>query len=207
VGHSEPVPGRAAFRNETERVLLDEATLLERCRRGDDLAWEALVRLYQSRVYAVALHYMRNAEEARDVAQDIFVRIYQRLGTFRGGEAFLPWMLRLARNACIDALRRRKARPHAADAAFGDAVQLAAPGPTPEEMSEARSSRDLLYRAMDRMSEADREILMLKDIQGLMIEEISSLLAVPTGTVKSRCNRARLELAAHVRRLDPSYGA
>jgi RNA polymerase sigma-70 factor (ECF subfamily) len=187
--------------------LLEETTLLERCRRGDDLAWEALVRLYQSRVYAVALHYMRNAEEARDVAQDIFVRIYQRLGTFRGDQAFLPWMLRLARNVCIDALRRRKARPDRAEAALEDAGQLAAQGPTPEEMSEARSARDLLYRAMDRMSEADREVLMLKDIQGLMIEEIAGLLAVPTGTVKSRCNRARLELAARVRRLDPSYGA
>jgi len=187
--------------------LLDVTTLLERCRQGDDLAWEGLVRLYQSRVYAVALHYMRNPEEARDVAQDIFVRVYQRLGTFRGDQAFLPWMLQLARNVCIDALRRRKARPLAADTAIGDADQIPSPAPTPEEMSEARSCRDLLYRAMDRMSETDREILMLKDIQGLMIEEISGLLKVPSGTVKSRCNRARLELAARVRRLDPSYGA
>jgi RNA polymerase sigma-70 factor (ECF subfamily) len=186
--------------------LLEVATLLERCRKGDDLAWEALVRRYQSRVYSVAYHYMRNTEEARDMAQDIFVRIYQRLETFKGEQAFLPWMLRLARNACIDALRRRKARPPAADVIIDDAVQLASSAPNPEETSEARSSRELLYRAMDRMSESDREILMLKEIQGLKVEEISSLLKVPTGTVKSRCNRARIELAARVRRLDPSYG-
>lgn len=186
--------------------MLDVATLLERCRQGDDLAWEALVRRYQSRVYSVAYHYMRNAEEARDMAQDIFVRVYQRLETFKGEQAFLPWMLRLARNACIDALRRRKARPPATDVTIDDAVQIAAAGPTPEESSEARSSRDLLYRAMDRMSDSDREILMLKEIQGLKVEEISNLLKVPAGTVKSRCNRARIELAARVRRLDPSYG-
>jgi RNA polymerase sigma-70 factor (ECF subfamily) len=193
-------------RSELEPALLDGATLLERCRRGDDLAWEALVRRYQSRVYSVAFHYMRNAEEARDMAQDIFVRIYQRLETFQGDQAFLPWMLRLARNVCIDALRRKKARPPATDVTIDDAVQIASSTPTPEETSEARSSRDLLYRAMDRMSESDREILMLKEIQGLKVEEISSLLKVPTGTVKSRCNRARIELAARVRRLDPSYG-
>jgi RNA polymerase sigma-70 factor (ECF subfamily) len=187
--------------------LLDEAALLERCRRGDDLAWEALVRRYQSRVYAVAMHYMRNGEEARDAAQDIFVRLYQGLGSFRGEQVFLPWLLRLARNVCIDALRRKKARPPAFDVAIDDAVQLASAGPTPEEQSEARSGRDLLYRAMERMSEDDREILMLKEIQGLKVEEISALLEVPAGTVKSRCNRARIELASRVRRLDPSYGA
>ena len=186
--------------------MLDAESLLERCRKGDNLAWEAFVRRYQSRVYAVAWHYMRNAEDARDTAQEIFIRLYERLDTFRDEEAFLPWMLRLARNACIDALRRRKARPPATDVTVDDAIQIPAADPTPEERSESRSSRDLLYRALDRLSESDREILLLKEIQGLKVEQISSLLGIPTGTVKSRCNRARIELATKVRRLDPSYG-
>jgi len=186
--------------------VLDVATILERCRQGDDLAWEALVRAYQGRVYAVACHYMRNSEEARDVAQEIFVRIYQRLDSFHGDQAFLPWMLKLARNACIDALRRQKARPPAADVVIEEATPIASEAPTPEENSAARSASDLLRRAMDRMSESDREILLLKEIQGLKVEEIATLLKIPIGTVKSRCNRARLDLAARVRRLDPSYG-
>ena len=86
-------------------------------------------------------------------------------------------------------------------------MQIASAAPTPEEDSTARSARDLLYRAMDRMSDSDRESLMLKEIQGLKVEEIAVLLEIPTGTVKSRCNRARLDLATRVRRLDPSYGA
>ena len=187
--------------------MLDVATLLERCRQGDDLAWEALVRRFQTRVYAVACHYMRNAEEARDVAQEIFVRIYERLGSFHGDQAFLPWMLRLSRNVCIDTLRRQKARPRASDVVIDETVQIASTAPTPEQTSAARSARDLLYRAMDRMTDSDREILMLKEIQGLKVEEIADLLKIPTGTVKSRCNRARLDLATRVRRLDPSYGA
>ena len=187
--------------------MLDVATLLERCRQGDDLAWEALVRQFQGRVYAVACNYMRNTEEARDVAQEIFVRIYERLDSFHGDQAFLPWVLRLSRNACIDALRRRKARPRAADTPIDEMEGLASAAPTPEETTAAGSARDLLYRAMDRMSDTDREILMLREIQGLKVEEIATLLKVPIGTVKSRCNRARLDLAARVRRLDPSYGA
>ena len=187
--------------------MLDVARLLERCRQGDDLAWEALVRHFQARVYAVACHYMRNAEDARDVAQEIFVRIYERLDSFHGDQAFLPWMLRLSRNVCIDSLRRRKSRPQAADVVNEETAPFASTAPTPEDDSEARSARGLLYRAMDRMSESDREILMLKEIQGLKVEEIATLLKVPTGTVKSRCNRARLDLATRVRRLDPSYGA
>jgi RNA polymerase sigma-70 factor (ECF subfamily) len=187
--------------------LLDVATLLERCRQGDDLAWEALVRRFQARVFALACHYMRNAEEARDVAQEIFVRIYERLGSFHGDQAFLPWVLRLSRNVCIDALRRQKTCPRATDDVTEETVQIASAAPTPEAACAARSAGDLLHRAMDRMSDSDREILMLKEIQGLKVEEIASLLNIPSGTVKSRCNRARLDLAARVRRLDPSYGA
>ena len=107
----------------------------------------------------------RTSDDARELAQDIFVRVYQRLGTFHGGDSFLPWLLRLARNACIDALRRQKSRPPATDIAVEDAAYLAAAGPSPEDVSESRSSSELLYRAMDRMSAPDREILMLKEIQ------------------------------------------
>ena len=198
---------REARDQDRESALLDVAAILERCRQGDDLAWEALVRHYQGRVYAVACSYMRNAEEARDVAQDIFVRVYERLGSFHGDQAFLPWLLRLSRNVCIDALRRRKSRPRATDDLGDASVQIASEAPTPEETAVGDSEGDLLYRAMDRMSDSDREILMLREIQGLKVEEIATLLNVPVGTVKSRCNRARLDLAVRVRRLDPSYGA
>jgi RNA polymerase sigma-70 factor (ECF subfamily) len=186
--------------------LVEAATLLDRCRRGDDLAWEAIVRRYQGRVYAVAYHYMRNREDARDMAQEIFVRIYRQLDGLRGGEHFLPWLLRLARNACIDQLRRRKARPPASDIRVEDGPQIASSDPGPEERSAAEARKRLLYSALDGMSEKSREIILLKDIQGLKLEEISSMLSLPLGTVKSRSNRARIELASRIRSLDPSYG-
>jgi RNA polymerase sigma-70 factor (ECF subfamily) len=187
--------------------LVDVELLLERCRAGDDLAWEALVRGYQGRVYAVAYNYMRDREEARDMAQEIFIKMYRRLHTLQGGERFLPWLIRLTRNACIDRLRRKKARPPASDVRVEDGPQIASAGPDPEELSSEEGRKRLLYRALEGMSPKNREIILLKEIQGLKLEEISSMLALPLGTVKSRSNRARLELATRVRRLDPSYGA
>ncbi len=186
--------------------MVEVATLVERCREGDDLAWEALVRRFQGRVYAVAFHYMRNAEEARDMAQEVFIRVYQRLDSFHGGEGFLAWMLSVTRHACIDRLRRQRARPPAEDLCTERGLELEAEGPTPEEASDAEAHKRLLYRALAGMKEDNREMILLKEIQGLKFEEIARMLALPIGTVKSRSNRARVELAARVRLLDPSYG-
>ncbi len=185
--------------------MTDVAAIVERCRQGDALAWEALVREYQGRVFAVALHYLRSSEDARDLAQEVFIKVYRSLDTFTG-EGFLAWLLRLARNACIDRLRRLKARPPASDVPVEDSTSLADPGPSPEDTWWSDTRRQLVHRAMNRMSEQNREIIQLKEIQGLKIDEIAAMLALPIGTVKSRSSRARLELARRVVDLDPSYG-
>jgi RNA polymerase sigma-70 factor (ECF subfamily) len=188
-------------------LMLDLDTLLERCRQGDDLAWEAMVRRYQGRVYAVAYHYLRDREEARDTAQEVFIKIYRGLGSVREGERFLPWMLRLARNCCIDRLRRLKVRTPPAEVEIERAPQIAAAEATPEEATLAEARRGLLYRALDGLGDKSREMILLRDIQELKLEEIAELLSLPLGTVKSRSHRARLELARVVRGLDPTWGA
>jgi RNA polymerase sigma-70 factor (ECF subfamily) len=170
-------------------------TLLERCQTGDALAWEALVRQYQGRVLGLARHYVGNQEEARDVAQEIFIRIYRHLDRCTSAEHFLPWMLRIGRNACIDHLRRRKARPPAQDQPIEERYDLASAAPTPEDDWQRDSRKRLVHLALQAMSELNREVLVLREIQGLSIEETAATLNVPLGTVKSRCNRARLELA------------
>ena len=186
---------------------MELAELLSRCRAGDELAWEALVRRLQARVYGLALHYVRNAEEARDVAQEIFVRIYRKLGSYRDEDAFLPWLLRVGRNVCIDHLRRAKARPMGAAVPVDDVPEFADPGPSPLGASEAADRRRLVQRALQRLSEPAREMILLKEIQGLRFDEIASLLDLPVGTVKSRSNRARLDLARAVMALGWSPGA
>ncbi len=183
---------------------MDVGTLLERCRRGDDLAWEALVRTYQSSVYAVARCYLRDPEEARDTAQDVFVRLYERLDSFVGGDTFQAWLLRMTRNACIDRLRRIQARPRPADVAVEDAGLTGDDDPERIVIGGARDR--LVRRAVATLNPKHREVLVLKELSGLKLEEVAELLDLPLGTVKSRSNRARLELAAALRRLDPSLG-
>jgi len=185
---------------------MDLAELLELCRKGDGLAWEALVRRFQSRIYGLAFHYVRDREEARDLAQEVFVRIYQRLDTYREDDAFLPWMLRVARNVCIDHLRRMKVRTPAHGVPVDEAPELVDPGPTPQAAWEADARKQLVHRALQYLTETSREMILLKEIEGLRLDEIASMLDLPLGTVKSRSNRARIELARAVLSLQPSSG-
>lgn len=181
--------------------MVDLDSLLTRCRRGDALAWEGLVRHFQARIYGFALHYMRDDEEARDTSQEIFIKMYRHLNEFRDGPSFLPWMLRLARNCCIDRIRSRNARPREL-AATNRGPECASRDASPEENLLEEARRVLFYRALATLTATSREIVLLKDIQELRVAEISTRLGLPLGTVKSRSNRARSELAKAVRSLE-----
>lgn len=174
---------------------MDDSTLIDRCRTGDELAWEILVARYQARVCSVAFTYTGSEEEALDVAQEVFVRIWQRLDSCREPERFAAWLLQIARNACLDHLRRRKARPPAQDVPAAEIYDLADGGPLPDAALDRAQERHIVERALQSLSVINREAILLKDIQGLPIEEMAGLLDLPLGTVKSRCSRARLELA------------
>ena len=189
------------------RELVDIGPLLDRCRDGDELAWEALVRQLQGPVYAVACHYLRDREEARDVAQDALIQVYRNLDKFEGLQGFKAWVIRVTRNCAIDRLRRLRARPPREDVLVEDARLGAGTADDPHLRAEASERRELLERALEGMSEINSEMILLKEIQGLKLEEIASMLGLPVGTVKSRSNRARLELATRVRALAPGYGA
>ena len=184
-----------------------DADLIQRTLAGERDAFELVVRRYQDRAYWAAAHLLGDAEEARDVAQEAFLRAYRALARFDFGMSFYTWLYRIVVNLCIDHLRRRKARPPVEDLAIESGLELEADGPTPEEASDEQTRRRLLYRALDGMKEDNREIILLKDIQGLKLEEIARMLALPIGTVKSRSNRARIELAKRVVALDPAYGS
>ncbi len=174
---------------------MDQVELLHRCRQGDELAWEALVREYQGRVCSIAFGYVGDRDEALDLAQEIFVRVWDRLGQMTEAERFAGWLTSIARNACLDHLRRRKARPPRQDIPAAEMAGLASPAPDPEQDWLATSRQRLVHRAMQGLSDINREIIVLKDIQGLPLEQIAGMLDLPVGTVKSRSSRARVELA------------
>ena len=181
-----------------------EQALVDRCRRGDDLAWEQLVRRCQGRVYGLAWHYLGNVEDARDVTQEAFVRVYRQLDAFEGNR-FIAWLLCITRNLCIAQLRRRKARPPTEDLRAAEAEAPAATAPDPEQAWLTDARKRTVHAALARLSGASREMILLKDIQGLRLKEIAGMLGLPVGTVKSRSSRARVELARQVVAIDPSY--
>lgn len=174
---------------------IDLPVLVDRCRAGDQLAWEAFVRQFQGRLFGLACSYVGSREEARDVAQEIFVRLYEKRRLWPPAGDFLPWMFRAARNLCIDHLRRAKARPAGVDASEDLLNALVSDERNPEAHSVAESARALVWRGLKRLTAISREIIILRDIQGLSLDEVAAVLKIPTGTIKSRSNRARLELA------------
>jgi len=181
---------------------MDPKELVKRCQIGDELAWEVLVRQYQGQVCAIAYGYVGEQDEARDLAQDIFVRVYEKLASCEDPERFQYWLTRIARNACIDHLRRRKARPPRQDIPAEEMTSLSDGRSNPEENWVRSSRQKLVYRALQSLSEINREIILLKDIQDLPLDEIATMLGLPVGTVKSRSSRARVELAQVITSLD-----
>ncbi len=179
-------------------MQIDLSRLLARCLAGDELAWETLVRSYQSRVYGIAYHYLGDPEEARDLAQEIFVRVYQRLATCSDPNRFLPWLIRVARNASLDRLRHFRTRPPRTDIPVEEASHLTTSEPGPDELWARDRRKQLIQEALRSMSALNREVIILKEMQGMTLEEMAEVLEVPVGTVKSRSNRARIELARRV---------
>ena len=184
----------------------DVIELVRRCREGDELAWEELVRRFQGRVLGLVSHYVRSREDARDVAQDVFIRVYRSLPNFEHEDRFVPWLLRVARTCAIDHTRRRAARPPAQDLPAEEMHSLADPAPSPIDEAVARSERGLVRRALDRCSTLHREILVLREVQGMALNEVAELLDIPSGTAKSRAARARAELARAVMALEDEEG-
>ena len=132
------------------------------------------------------------------------MRVYRQLDSCQG-DGFMAWLLRTTRNHCIDQIRRRKARPPAENLLVDDQWTMADAAPNPEQAWVADSRKRLVYDALRQLNGQNREMILLKDIQGLALQEIDDMLGLPLGTVKSRSNRARAELAKQVVALDPSY--
>jgi RNA polymerase sigma-70 factor (ECF subfamily) len=179
-------------------VASDDQALVERCRSGDLTAFEPLVEKYRERVWRLAYHYVRDREEAWDVAQEAFVRAWQALPNFRGQSAFYTWLFRIVVNVATDRARSRAARGRA----FGtEAVPeedwervLVDPTRGPDETAAGAEARERVRRALDALPPHHRTIIMLSDLEGLSYREIAEVLGIPMGTVMSRLHNARKRL-------------
>ena len=185
----------------------DEAALIEQAQRGDLSAFDALVLRHQQEVFAVALRMLGDRDEAQDVAQDAFVRAYRSIGGFRLEAKLSTWLVSITMNLCRNRRRwwaRRKriiagsldASSDCGEGALSDTV--ADPSPTPAAVAEQRDRSQQLMAALQLLSGSEREVIVLRDLQGRSYEEIAETLGCRVGTVKSRLNRARWQLRARL---------
>lgn len=179
--------------------------LLRRCLAGENSAWEGLLQAYTRKIYNLCYRFTGRAEEAEDLTQEVFIKIFQTLRSFDAAQgAFSTWLHRVARNHLVDHYRRTK-KDRMTGSIEDDLETIAekpSPGAGPTGHVEARERKEQLQRALDRLSPDLREAVVLRDLHDLDYEEIAQVLGVPQGTVKSRINRGRLELARVIKRME-----
>ena len=174
-----------------------EQKWIHAAREGDQNAFAELVRLYEKKVFALTLRMSKNPEDAAEAAQETFLAAWQGLPNFRGDAAFSTWLYRLASNACVDLLRREGRHRDAAGPSFNDdEVNLEVPdtAPSPHDLAERAELRAQVEAGLASLSPEHREVLVLREIHQLSYDEISRILNLDTGTVKSRISRGRRQL-------------
>jgi RNA polymerase sigma-70 factor, ECF subfamily len=172
-----------------------ERELIRKCRGGDARFYEPLVRAYEPQALRMALGMMGNPEDARDALQEAFVKAFQSLDRFDMGRAFGPWFFQILRNQCRDMLRSRNARFRTEVLDEGLLELRPDEGPMSSSRQRDRAeARRLLWKALERVPDEQREVLVLKELQGLRYQEIATVLDVPEGTVASRLFHARKAL-------------
>lgn len=181
-----------------------DAELLTRCRNGDHAAWDRVVRHHHQRVYNLAYRYNGRFDEAEDLTQEIFLKVFRTLHTYKPElGAFETWMMRVSRNCIIDHYRKLKTERRQTDSLEGEHDQVAETGnrfANPAEVLDQRELSERVHGALLRLSEDLREVLILRDLEGFAYEEIVEIVRVPIGTVKSRINRGRVEMAKMLRK-------
>ena len=178
--------------------------LVERCVSGDEGAWEDLVKTHTRRVYSICYRFVGKDSEAQDLTQDVFLRLFRTLASFHSGQgSFNVWLSRMTRNLLIDNYRRTRQER------ITDSIEEQLPmleersvgaGSRADGLLAGREASELLQGALQRLSPELRETVILRDLEEMEYKEIAETLGVPEGTVKSRLNRGRAELARILRK-------
>jgi RNA polymerase sigma-70 factor (ECF subfamily) len=175
----------------------DDQQAISDCQMGKTASYQVLVEKYKTRAYYAALMFTGNPEDGLDISQEAFFRAFKSIKTFKKGKNFYTWLYRIVRNLCINHFHRIKKR----STVFSDiedrrSLELTIPAISrPDEIFEEHELRDVLWKALNSLSEKDREILLLKEFNDLSYKEISETLDIPIGSVMSRLYYARKKLA------------
>jgi len=184
-------------------VLDNEGQIVREWKDGRKQAYEALVRHYMTDAYLTAYGFVGNAEDARDLSQEAFIKAYQARDSFDAARPFYPWFYRVLKNHCLNFIKRgRRATMQLHYEDNPERERFAADTPTPLETLEREERRRLVRAAVDMLSADHREIIVLKNFKGCSYKEISDTLDIPMGTVMSRLYYARRALKEIIERLE-----
>ena len=186
------------------------ALLVRRCIAGDAVAWEEIVQRYHRRIYNICYRFAGSGDDAQDLTQEVFIRMYRTLNSYDVGRgAFMTWVTTLTRNLLVDHFRKTKhdRLTDSLDTTASDnpdamtlSDRIPDEGPAPDSGVQSRETRDAVHQALQKLSPELREAVILRDLQDMDYREIATVLKVPEGTVKSRINRGRAELARLLQR-------
>lgn len=185
---------------EWEVTAVDENKLVNKAVKGDNSAFEALMEKHMGIIYNIALRMAANQDDAEDMTQEIMIKIFRSLGSFKGNSKFSTWIYRVAVNTCLDELKKKKNKKHLSlDAEIsGDdgenQIEIKDDSPSPEKLAEQNELRDMVAAAVKLLSDEHRAVIVLRDIRGMSYSEIAGILGCSDGTVKSRISRARAQL-------------
>ena len=185
------------------RVPLTDSSLLERCRASDDAAFSEVVTRYKAKLYNYVYRMTGSADDAEDLTQEVFIRMYTSIDSFRGQSSLNTWLFRIAGNLCIDRFRRTKNRNPAfsLDEPLGDDTgtqEVADETYAPHRLLENVEMAEQIQAALSKLPDKLRTTLLLHDIEGLPYEEVAEIAGCPLGTVKSRLFNARMQLRQHL---------
>lgn len=188
-------------------MMADEITLIRRSRERDERAFEQLVLLKREKAFRIALNILGNEEDARDVAQTAFIRLWSAIGGFDEAAAFDPWFSRIVVNLAIDFLRKRRQIPRALEEPIEEAAGglLADVQPGAEDEAMRSELRRIFNRLAVKLAPAQRAVFTLKEVEGMSTEEIAGLLEIRPSTVRNHLMQARLILQEGLRRRYPEY--
>lgn len=179
--------------------MSSEKALVQQAKAGDRNAFAALVSAYESKIYNLALRYLGNREDAMDASQEVFLRVFRFLPGFQEESGFSTWIYRIGVNVCKDMLAKQSKRNEQPIEVEDEeeerrTIDIVDCRYSPEQILENAELRTILSSAIASLPEQQREVVVLRDIQGLSYEEIASVLSLESGTVKSRLSRARENL-------------
>lgn len=166
---------------------MEESYIIKRCQMGDIKAFEELIKAYEGKIYNMCLYTLHNKEDALDVTQEVFIKVYRSIGKFKGQSKLSTWIYRIAYNTCLDCLKKRKEELSYEEAILVKEKEVGGV----EGIIEARELIQDIKGCIMKLGDEFRTIILLRDIQGLSYREISEILNIQVGTVKSRLSRAR----------------